>query len=145
MTREELIAAATALNGGREYGALRALSERVGVSYDTLRQIASGKRTVPSGLAAEIEDLVLRQPREVTLHVLPGHLPPDADRDNACADALDGPLDTLAAAAEAAGWHPAEVAVATLCWAADRARDMSTPAAVIETLEGLIAQLRPPA
>jgi hypothetical protein len=43
--------------------------------------MAAGRRLIRSGLAAEIERLVLTVPRTVTLGILPAVLPPDVDRD----------------------------------------------------------------
>lgn len=133
MTADDLVAAARLLHGG-EHGALAALAQRVGVSYDSLRHMAAGRRLVPSGLAAEIEQLVLTVPRTVTLGILPAALPPDVDRDGPCADTLEPALDALAACAQGAGWHPAEVAAAALGWAVHRIADGAGDAAARQAL-----------
>jgi DNA-binding transcriptional regulator YdaS (Cro superfamily) len=145
VTADELIAAARLLHGG-EHGALAALAQRVGVSYDSLRHMAAGRRPVPSGLAAEINELVLTVPRQVTVGILPAALPPDMDRDGPCADTVEPALDALAACAEAAGWHPAEVAAAALGWAVHRIADGAGVPAAKQALADAaeMVRLRPP-
>lgn len=60
------------------------------------------------------------------------------DRDDACRDALDPQLAALSAAAEGAGWHPAEVAAAMLGHAVDAMRAGAGSPAALSTLRSVI-------
>lgn len=68
------------------------------------------------------------QPPPATLRV-------QDDRDGPCGEALDPHLDALAARAEAAGWHPGEVAAAVLTWAVHRIADGAGEDAAVQALE----------
>lgn len=140
MTADDLIHAARALHG-RQHGSIQALATRIGVSYDSLRHMAAGRRPVPAGLAAEIRGLLAelaeRPPIrvEATIARPPVSLHSGMDRDGPCGEALDPALDAVAVAAETAGWHPAEVASAVLTWATHRIADGAGEDQAIQALE----------
>jgi hypothetical protein len=79
--------------------------------------------------------VVLRLLEELAVPPPPATLRVEDDRDEPCGRALEPRLDALAERAVAAGWHPAEVAVAVLTWAAHRIADAAGEDAAVQTLE----------
>ena len=145
MTADDLAALARALYGGG-HGSIKRLAGDLGVSYDSLRQVMSGRRAMPSGWERDIQGLIADHAERASAGPItppPLSLRPEDDRDGPCGEALDPHLDALARRAAAAGWHPAEVAAATLGWALhaisdaageDAARDMLRQAGEMLTL-----------
>lgn len=69
--------------------------------------------------------------------------PPEGeDRDDAAYDEMRPRVDALVSAAEAAGWHPAEVLSGLLAVTVEKMRDGAGTSATIETLKSAIASLR---
>lgn len=59
----------------------------------------------------------------------------EAERDDACYDAIEAPLSVLASAADDQGWHPAEIWVAVLAIAADNIYRIAGKSAAAETIQ----------
>jgi hypothetical protein len=106
---------------GPGHGSMKQLANALDVSYDSLRHVLSGRRAMPPGWEIELKRLLAGASDQIRRP--PSSIGPEIDRNDACADALDPHLDTLAVRAEAAGWHPAEVVAAVISWAAHRAAD----------------------
>lgn len=143
MTSTRLVEIAQMLHG-REHGAVAALAERLGIAYDSLRHMTSGRRPVPPGVTAEVEEMLRAHPPRGVLEISPppAGISAEMDRDGPCGEALDPALDTLAALAERAGWHPAEIAVAVLGWATHRIADGAGEDAALAALDGAGELLR---
>lgn len=132
-------------------GDLRAALDALGWTLARCRrELGVGESTVrdwirdgPTGPAARA--LALELARRVDPPPL--DLPPEADRDAACGEALDPRLDDLLARAGAAGWAEPEVLAAVLSWAGRRMVDGAGVAAALETVDGLrgLVLLRAPA
>lgn len=134
---DELATLGRALYGER-IGWLTRMAADTGVHYDSLRHMLSGRRPVPETLLSDLRARLSAQPAvEVALSIArpPPGSTPEGDRDGPAGDAMDVALDTLAAAAEAAGWHPAEVAAATLGWATHRIADGAGETEALHALE----------
>lgn len=120
---DELAALGRRVYGDR-HGWVARMAADLAVNYDNLRKMLAGGRPVPMRLLEELRARTGALP--VTIAAIPAPpatLRPEVDRDGPCGEALDPALDALAAAAEAAGWHPAEVAVAILTWSTHRIAD----------------------
>lgn len=117
------------------------LGRLTGVREDTVRQVWCRDGVPDKGAARTALDLlaarIIEPPPAASLSV-------DMDRDGPASDALDPHLDDLAARAEAAGWHPAEVVAAVTGWAIHRAVDGAGADAARELLDnaGEIVALR---
>lgn len=124
---------------GRPYGSVQALADRLGIRYDTLRHMVAGRRPIPPGVATAVAELAQGErsaPVVVTVQIARPAIAAGVDRDGPCGDTLDPALDALAAAAEVAGWHPAEIAAAVLGWAAHRIADGAGVQAARQALDG---------
>lgn len=100
----------------------------VGMSGRAVQMWAAGDREVPATVAWILDRLRADQ-------IPPPIAPVETDRDAACGEALDPALDALAARAEAAGWHPAEIAAAVLSWTVHRIADHAGADEAVRTLE----------
>lgn len=139
LSPDEIGAFARALHG-QEHGAIRALADRLGIQYDTLRKAAAGSRRLGPFHTQRLRELMAAAAltpvlAEVEIARPPAVLSPEADRDGPCGEALDPALDALAGAAEEAGWHPAEVAAAVLSWTVHRVAEQAGEAAARQLLD----------
>jgi len=147
LTADEISAFARALHGA-EHGAIRALSQQLGIQYDTLRKAASGSRRLgphhTALLRALMREHASRPPIQISVTIArpPASLLPEADRDEPCGQALDPALDALAQAARTAGWHPAEIAAAVLGWATTSIMDGAGPEQALASLEDAAEMIR---
>ena len=130
MTPEEF-RASLALLGLTQQG----FGRLAGISGRAVQLWAAGDRAIPGTVETLLGLLHERA-------VAPASLPPDSDRDEPCSEALDPHLDALAARAEAAGWHPAEVAAAVLGWATHRIADGAGQDAALEMLADAAEMVR---
>lgn len=120
------------LRHGDGHGHIRRLSEELGVSYDHLRHVLSGRRPTPESWRADLLRLMTGDPRAVAPP--PAGLPSAVDRDGPCGEAIDPHLDRLLGQAVAAGWHPAEVTTAVLTWAVHTIADAAGTGPARQTL-----------
>jgi len=134
---------------GHEHGAIRALAQRLGIQYDTLRKAAAGSRRLGPYHTRLLREIAIQQAQmppvrvEATIARPPASLHPGMDRDGPCGEALDPVLGAVAVAAETAGWHPAEVAAAVLTWATHRIADGAGEEHAIAALRGAAELVRP--
>jgi DNA-binding transcriptional regulator YdaS (Cro superfamily) len=138
MTPDDLAAAAQTLFGAG-HGSIKKFAAALGVSYDAMRHVLSGRRAMPPGWADDVRRLLTGASDQVTRAPEFG---PDIDRDELCADAIEPHLDLLAARALVAGWHPAEIVAAVVGWGAHQAAENAGPKAAIELLTGAIEVVR---
>lgn len=107
------------------YGWQGRLAEAVGVQ----------DRTVRRWIAADcFPDFAASKLRAMAHIAPPPGTTPDQDRDDACADAVEGDLSRLVELATDAGWHRAEVQVAILSLIVTDMTTLAGPAAALEVL-----------
>lgn len=115
------------------YGWQQRAARHFEVSDRTVRHWASGRNAVPERVMAEMRLMVSIAP------------PPDTDdeddRDDVCREALEPAMSEIFRRAQAAGWHPAEIAVAILAMTVDQLTSMAGTAEARELLEQAVAQL----
>lgn len=129
----ELLAAAARSLHGAGHGHIKRLADDLGVSYDSLRHVLSGRRGMPPDWPARVRRLLAG--RSDAIEPPPATLRPEDDRDEPCGEALDPHLAALADRAVAAGWLPAEVAVTVLGWAVHTIADNTDEATALRVLE----------
>lgn len=115
------------------YGYQTRAAEHFEVAGRTVRRWIAGDATVPPRVMEQLRALVQIAP--------PPGSTGEADRDDACVDALDPGLTELRDRAVAAGWLPAEIAAAMLALVVSEIRANAGPNAVRETLDQILAQL----
>lgn len=113
------------------YGAQTRAARHFEVTGRTVRNWVSARSDIPDQVIDEARAMVNIAP------------PPDSshteDRDGACAAALEPALTELRDRAVAAGWNPAEVAVAILSLTASEIRAIAGRQAMIRLLDELRA------
>lgn len=113
------------------YGAQTRAARHFEVSGRTVRHWVAGERSIPERVMAELRAMLsIAPPTDI-----------DADRDDACREALQAALTGLRDRAVAAGWHPAEVAVAILSLTVDEIRHNAGDDQARQVLEQALAQL----
>ncbi len=125
LTSEELAAFARQLHG-HEHGAVRALSDRLGIQYDTLRKAVSGARRLGPYHTRLVRELMAQtpQPPEPVDAAVPRAPSTDGPgRNGRCRKALAPALAAVLHAAETAGWQRSEALEQVLGWAAVRLAD----------------------
>jgi hypothetical protein len=126
---------------GTGHGWIKAWSADLGVHYDSLRQMMRGKRPVPPGVTARATEILARRAAHPVIPPPPTTLRVEDDRDAAAGEAIGPALAILAAAAEGAGWHPAEVAAAILSWCVHRVAEGAGDDAARQSLLDAIEML----
>lgn len=125
---------------GDVHGRLKRLAAELGVSYDAMRHVLSGRRSMPPGWAADLDALLSRVAGSPVAAPPPDTAQSD-DRDDECTAALAPHLDRLMAQAIVAGWHPAEVSAAALAWALGQISTGAGPDEAREILDQASAAL----
>lgn len=133
MTPAELSALAQRTYGPRWQSAL---AREMDVAVRTVQRWARDGIDRPA-----TADAVRRFLEERARAIIPA--PPEGvDRDDAAYDMVRPHIEALVRAAEAAGWHPAEVLTAVMCSTADLMREGAGTAAALETVKGVIDTLK---
>ena len=119
-------------------GAQMRAAEHWGIAARSVRRFVSGEQIVPDGIARELREMI-------------GIMPPpgtdaddDADtaaRDDACLDAIEPEMTRLRDRCLAAGWNPAEIAVAMVSLAMSEIITRVGVAAALDFLEETKAAL----
>lgn len=114
-----------------------------GWKSELARALEVDRKTIGRWIAADsVPDWAAARLRAMA-HIAP---PPgstaDEDRDDACADAIEGDLSRLMELATDAGWHRAEVQVAILSLTITDMMTHAGAAAAVETLEQAIYLVR---
>lgn len=135
MTPAELAALASAVYGPRWQSAF---ARDFDTALRTVQRWARDGIEKPATAGAVRRFLTER----AALRVSPPPADGYGDADDDAYDEFRPRIEALVQAGVAAGWHPAEVMTAILAVTADLARAASSDAAVIETLEQAIAQIR---
>lgn len=114
------------------WGAQTKAARHFEVSDRTIRHWVAGERAIPERVMAELRAmLAIAPPTDV-----------DEDRDDACREALQPALTELRDRAVAAGWHPAEVAVAILSLTVDEIRHHAGDDQARDVLVDVVEQLK---
>lgn len=108
------------------YGWQGRLAEAVGVQDRTVRRWIAAD-SLPDFAASKLRAMAHISPP-------PPGTTPEQDRDDACADAVEGDLSRLVELATDAGWHRAEVQVAILSLIVTDMTTLAGPAAALEVL-----------
>lgn len=133
MTPAELSALAQRTYGPRWQSAL---AREMDVAVRTVQRWARDGIDRPA-----TADAVRRFLEERARAIIPA--PPEGvDRDDAAYDMVRPHLEALVRAAEATGWHPAEVLTGAICATADLMREGAGSAAAIDTVKGVLAALK---
>jgi len=136
MLRPEALAALATSTFGSEWQS--ALARERGVAVRTVQRWAKDGIAKPETAAAIVAYLQSR--RVVTLPPPPDGTP-DV-RDDAAYAAMAALLDTMIAAGQPLGWHPAELLTASLSCIVDRMIEGAGAPATIETLRAATSQAR---